>query len=243
MFGLGILFNVLLYKPLFNSLVLLQNIMPWHDFGLAIIALTLAIKIILHPLSAKAVRSQKAMQKIQPLLLEAQKKYKGDKEAQAREVLNIYKSEKINPFSGILVTLMQLPILIALYQVFWNGLNAGEMANLYSFVAKPAEVNTWFLNVIDLAKPSMIMAILAGITQFFQAKMMLPKLAAKDEKGKSKDGDFSAIMQNQMLYFMPIFTVIILINLPSALGLYWAASGIITIFQQHLIAREPKSIL
>jgi len=229
-------FNVVLYKPLFNSLVLLYNFIPGHDFGIAIIILTLIIKIILYPLSLKSVESQRIMQKFQPKIQEIQKKYKDDKEKQAKEMMVLYKTEKINPFSGLLLAFIQLPILIALYSVFWNGLKPEQLVNLYGFVSNPGQINAVFLGLIDLSKSNIILAILAGITQFFQTKMLLPK---KDNNPSSAN-DFSRMMQGQMTYFMPVMTVIILLGLPSALGLYWTASAIFSIIQQYLIIKKDK---
>lgn len=229
-------FYIILYQPLFNSLVFLYNYLPGHDFGIAIIVLTIIIRLILFPLSVKAVRSQKSLQKLQPKLQELQKKYKDDKEKQAKEILGLYKTEKINPFSGLLLAIIQLPILIALYRVFWAGLNPKELTGLYKFISNPGHINALFLHIIDLSKPNLSFAILAGLTQYFQTKMLM--VAAP--KGKSNEPDFSQVMQKQMLYFMPIFTVIILLGLPSALGLYWTASGLFSIIQQYLIFKEKK---
>lgn len=223
-------FYVILYQPLFNSLIFLYDY-SGRDFGMAIILLTLAIRIILFPLSVKAVNSQKGLQEIQPEINDLQKKYKDDKEKQAKEILELYKKKKINPFSGILLALIQLPILVALYRVFWNGLKPEQLAGLYSFVANPGHVNSLFLHFLDLSKPNLILAVLAGLAQYFQSKMLMPKMP----KAKSGSEDFSSIMQKQTLYFLPVFTVIILISLPSALGLYWTASGIFSIIQQYII--------
>src|SRR3989339_548991 len=228
-------FYIILYQPLFNLLVLLYNYVPGHDFGIAIIFLTVIIRVILFPVSVKAVNSQRGLQKLQPKIQEAQKKYKDDKEKQAKEILELYKTEKINPFSGLLLAIIQLPILIALYQVFWNGLNPKELVSLYSFVVNPGPINSFFLNVIDLSKPNLIFAVLAGLTQYFQTKMLMP--SAPDGKTSSTP-DFSKVMQKQMVYFFPIFTVIILIGLPSALGLYWTISGLFSIIQQYLIFKK-----
>ena len=230
-------FYIILYQPLFNLLVLLYNYVPGHDFGIAIIFLTVIIRVILFPVSVKAVNSQRGLQKLQPKIQEAQKKYKDDKEKQAKEILELYKTEKINPFSGLLLAIIQLPILIALYQVFWNGLNPKELVSLYSFVVNPGPINSFFLNVIDLSKPNLIFAVLAGLTQYFQTKMLMP--SAPDGKTSSTP-DFSKVMQKQMVYFLPVFTVIILIGLPSALGLYWTASGIFSIVQQYFIFEKNK---
>jgi len=233
-------FYIILYQPLFNALVILYNYIPGHDFGIAIIFLTIIIRIILFPISVKAVKSQRSLQRIQPRMQEVQKKYKDDKEKQAKEILALYKEEKINPFSGLLLALIQLPILIALYRVFWSGLNPKELATLYSFVANPGHINALFLHVIDLSKPNLIFAILAGLTQYFQTKMLTPKSDPKTS-GQNKGADFSQVMQKQMLYFLPVFTVIILISLPSALGLYWTISGLFSIIQQYLIFKSNKT--
>ena len=234
-------FYITLYQPLFNLLVLLYNYIPGHDFGIAIIFLTLIIRIILFPISVKAVHSQRSLQKLQPQILELQKKYKNDKEKQAKETLNLYKTEKINPFSGLFLALIQLPILIALYQVFWVGLNPKELSSLYGFVLNPGQINPLFIHLIDLSKPSIVFAILAGLVQYFQTKMLIPQNNPKKE-GKSAEVDFAQIMQKQMLYFFPVFTVIILISLPSALGLYWTVSGLFSIVQQYLIVKKSDKL-
>ena len=235
MFGFIVnFFNFFLYKPLFNSLVLIYNYLPGNDFGLAIICLTVIIRFILYPISVKALNSQKALQSLSPQIQEIQKKYKDDKERQAKETLELYRKEKINPFSGLFLALIQLPILIALYNVFWNGLNSGELNNLYDFVLNPVHINSMFLSTIDLAKPNLIFAVLAGILQFFQTKMLIPKA----NNNQVKNNDMAAIMQKQMVYFFPFIRVIILLNLPSALGLYWIVSGIFSIAQQYVILKK-----
>lgn len=239
MFGFLVnLFDLLLYQPLFNALVFLYNIIPGHDFGIAIIILTLAIKLLLYPTSVKAVKSQRSLQLIQPKIQEIQKKYKDDKEKQAKEILEVYKTEKINPFGGLLLAFVQLPILIALYRVFWLGFKPEELGRLYSIVASPGQINALFIGLVDLSKPNLIFAVLAGILQFFQTKMLTPKSIPNQNK---KDGpDFSQVMQKQMLYFFPVLTVVILFSLPSALGLYWTVSGIFSIIQQYYITKPAK---
>jgi len=230
-------FYTILYQPLFNALLALYIYIPGHDFGIAIIVLTLIIRILLFPTSIKAVKSQRSLQKLQPQIVEVQKKYKNDKEKQAKEILALYKREKINPFSGLLLALIQLPILLALYRVFWGGLNPKGLASLYTFIANPGHINPLFLHLIDLSKPNMVLAVLAGLTQYFQTKMLLPP-SPPTVVGQSKEPDFAQAMQKQMVYFFPIFTVIILVNLPSALGLYWVVSGLFSIGQQYAIFKK-----
>ena len=230
------IFDILLYRPLFNALVLLYNYIPGHDFGIAVILLTVIIRIALYPVAVKALNSQKVLQKLQPKLQEIQKKFKDDKEKQAKETMELYRAEKINPFGGLFLALIQLPILIALYMVFWEGLKPSELANLYNFVLNPVTINANFLGMIDLSKPNIAFAILAGVLQFFQTKMMLPKAS----KSAGSGPDFSQIMQKQMVYFFPVLTVIILLGLPSAIGLYWTVSGIFSIIQQYFILKDKN---
>jgi len=233
------IFNIIFYKPLFNLLIILYNYIPGHDFGVAVILLTVIIKTLLIPLSIKSVKSQRDLQEIQPIIQELQVKYKNDKERQAKEVLEIYKTKKINPFGGILLAFIQLPILIALYSVFRNGLNSSELINLYGFVLNPVNINAFFLNIVDLSKPNYYFALIAGICQYFQTKMLLP--VQQKTPSKDKNADFAKVMQFQMTYFLPIFTVIILLSLPSALGLYWIVGGIFSTIQQYFILKKIKN--
>lgn len=233
-------FNTILYQPLFNALVLLYQYLPGHDFGMAVIILTVMIRIILYPLMIKSIRSQKILSDLQPKIQEIQQKHKDDKEKQSKELMALYQREKINPFGGCLPLLIQLPILIALYRVFWKGLQPEAMSMLYNFVPNPGTIDPTFLGFINLAEPSLIFAVLAGVTQFFQSKMLMTQKA--NGKGDQM-GQFSNMMQKQMLYFFPVFTVLILLRLPSAIGLYWTITALFSIGQQYLILKplnKPK---
>ena len=232
-------FNTILYQPLFNALVWLYQYLPGHDFGIAVIALTILIRVAFYPLMVKSIRSQKVLSELQPKIQEIQNQYKGDKERQAKETMALYKKEKINPFGGCFPLLIQLPILIALYRVFWKGLQPGATSALYSFVSDPGIINSFFLGLIDLSKASAPLAVIAGITQFFQTKMMMPK-TKKIQKKEGQGPQFSDMMQKQMLYFFPIFTVFILWTLPSAIGLYWIITALFSIGQQYLVFRKKE---
>jgi len=242
-------FNIILYRPLFNALVFLYQFLPGKDFGIAIIVLTVLIRIILYPLMLKSIKSQKMLSELQPKIQEIQQKYKNDKEKQAKEMMQLYQREKINPMGGCLPLLIQLPILIALYRVFWHGMEVGSMSYLYSFVPSPGEINPMFLGLINLAEPSLGLAFLAGISQFFQTKMLMPQTPhqSKHGAGQAKKQDqmaqFSNMMQKQTLYFFPLFTILILWKLPSAIGLYWVITALFSIGQQYLILKphaQPK---
>lgn len=230
------LFNNFLYKPLFNILIALYVFIPGNDFGVAIIILTVGIKLLLYPLNVKAIRSQKAFSKLQPMIKEIQEKYKNEKEKQTTEIMALYKKEKINPFSGIAPLFIQLPVLIALYWVFQKGISTEHLNELYGFMPAPSQIKASFLGLIDLTKPNTLLAVLSGILQYWQAKISL--VQTKASSGKKKQSDFTQIMGKQMLYFMPIFTVMILFSLPSAIGLYWSVSTLFMIVQQYIMNRK-----
>ena len=230
-------FNTVLYQPLLNALVFLYQFLPGRDFGVAVIVLTIMIRIVLYPLMLKSIRSQKMLSELQPKIQEIQQRNKDDKEKQAKEMMELYRKEKINPMGGCLPLLLQLPILFALYRVFWHGMEPEAMSLLYSFVPNPGEINPAFLGLINLAEASLVLAFIAGICQFFQTKMLMPK--QKSAPKGDQMAQFSGIMQKQMLYFFPLFTVLILWKLPAAIGLYWIVTALFSIGQQYLILK-PK---
>ena len=146
---ISLIFNKILYQPLFNLMVVLYEFLPGKDFGIAVIVLTIFIRFLLYPLSVKAIKSQQTLSKIQPIVKEIQEKYKNDKEKQTTEILDLYKKEKINPFSGIFSLLIQIPVMIALYWVFRTGLDSSQMQNLYSFIPVPGSINPYLLGIIN----------------------------------------------------------------------------------------------
>ncbi len=229
-------FHTILYQPLLNALILLYVYFPGQDFGVAVIILTLLIKIILFPGTVKSIRSQRALSELQPKMKEIQEKYKTDKQAQSRAMMELYKTEKINPLSGCLPLLLQLPILIALYQVFLKGLTPEVLgASLYAFTPNPGEINMVFLGILNLAKSNIFLAFLAGALQFLQMKIASPA-----KKPSQKKGDFSAMFQNQMIFIFPIITVFIVWKLGSLIGLYWAASALFSIIEHYFVLKEKK---
>lgn len=237
------LFNTILYQPLFNLLIWLYNIIPGHDIGAAILILTVLIKLILYPFSLQALKAQKALTVLQPKIDELKAKYKDDKEAMSREMMNLYKENKVNPFSSCLPVLIQLPFLIAVYRVFISGLGSKGLENLYPFVAHPGHINVISLGFLDLSKPNLIIALLAGAAQFWQAKMMPRQSPPKNVAGTAgaKDEGMAAAMNKQMLYFMPAITVLIGASLPGGLTFYWLLTTLLTVGQQYLYFKKSKN--
>jgi YidC/Oxa1 family membrane protein insertase len=235
-------FKIILAEPMYNLLVWLYQTLPLKDVGLAIVLLTIVIKAILWPLTGKSLKGQKALQSIQPKMDEIKTKYKDDKEKMAKEMMTLYKTEKVNPASSCLPLLIQLPILIALYRVLLVGVNNEHTYRLYNFIQDPGIINTAFLGMIDLSKPAIVLAVLAGVAQYFQARMMTgrrPPQALREKSG-AKDEDMMAMMNKSMLYFMPIMTVLIGSSLPGGLALYWLVVTLLSILQQHLVFRRAS---
>jgi YidC/Oxa1 family membrane protein insertase len=234
---MGHLFTIIFYQPILNLLVWLYNVIPGHDIGIAIILLTVIIKAILLPLNKKAIISQKSLQDLQPKIEEIKKQYADKKEEQGKAMIKLYQENKINPFSSCLPLLVQIPFLIAVYRVFMAGLKNSSLDLVYPFISRPESISAISMGFLDLSKPNWVLAVLAGAAQFWQAKMMItkkPPAAVRGEKGALDEG-MAAMMNKQMLYFMPAFTVFIGLSLPGGLTLYWFVVTILTALQQYFI--------
>jgi len=229
-------FNTILYQPLLNLLVFFYNIIPGHDLGMAIITLTVILKLILLPLSRQSLKSQKALQSLQPKMEEIKKKYPDQKEKQAKMTMELYKENKINPFSSCLPLLIQLPILIAVYQVFNTGLTSTNLP-VYSFIYNPGQLNSFAFGFLNLAKPNILLALVTAVSQYFQTKMLTAtKINSSVAKTPgAKDENMMTMMNKQMQFMMPIMTVFIGISLPSGLMLYWFVNLLLTLLEQKMI--------
>ncbi len=232
------LFEAILYQPIFNGFVGLYNIIP--DVGVVIVIITLVIKVILYPLTKKSIVAQKSLSELQPKLEELKKKYKDDQQKMAQETMKLYAENKVNPLGSCLPILIQLPVFLAIYWVLRAGLENQSFELLYSFVENPGTINTMSLGIMDLAKASVILAILAGAAQYWQAKMMQRKQPPKEAGAGGKDENMMAMMNKQMLYFMPALTVLIGMTLPGGLTLYWFISTLLTAVQQKMMGLGTK---
>mgnify|MGYP001563294983 FL=1 len=221
--------NFILVPVLLNVLILFYNIIP--DIGVVIILLTMLIRLALAPSFHKSLKSQAAMTAIQPKMNEIREKYKNDQQAQAKAMMDLYKEHKVNPFSSCLPLLIQLPILISLYFVFTQALT-GELTGLYSFIKRPEHLSPMFLGLLDLSKPSHVLAVLAGLSQFWQSKLMAPK------GGSGPTDSTQKIMSMQMTYMLPVVSVVIAWNFPAGLPLYWVVTTLFGIGQQYIINRQ-----
>jgi len=229
-----IVYNTFFYEPLLNGLLFLTNILPGYDLGLAIIVLTILIRTILFPLNHRMIKTQRAMKMIEPEIKKIQKEIT-KKEEQGKALMGLYKAHGINPFAGFFALLIQLPLLIALFQVFQKDI-LSQTDLVYSFITIPNPIHTLFLGFIELTKPSYFVAAIAAVSQFFQAKLAMPP------KTNEKPSDFSAIMQKQMVYMFPVMIFIFSVKLPSAVSLYWTVMNVFAIVHEAIVRKKAEKI-
>jgi YidC/Oxa1 family membrane protein insertase len=233
------IWNLVLYKPLLNALAFLVSVIPGGDVGIAVILLTILVKVILLPLSHKSIESQAQMNMLAPELNKI-KASGASKEEQARLTFELYKEHKTNPFSGCLLVLIQIPIIFALYHVFLKGINF-EAGTLYAFIHVPVHINTLFLGLIDITKKSLVLAILAGVSQYLQAHFMpKPPMPEAGAKGSFQDS-FAKSMQLQMKYIFPFVVAFIAYSISGAVALYWITSNLFMVGQQIHIKKKEFS--
>lgn len=232
-------FSTILYDPIYNGLVFFIDVIPGGEVGLAVIAITLVVKFILLPLSIKSVRTQQTMKQVKPRIDEIKEKYGDDKEKQAMKMMEAYSEYNVNPFAGILIIIIQFPIIIALYYVFFNGgLPDIDPEIVYSFVQIPELVDMNFLGA-DLAEKSLLLALIAGGSQLLQTWISNKLSPDKDEK---KDGEkekkpknfideFKSNLGGNLMYILPGVVFVISYTLPAVVAVYWATSNLFQVFQ------------
>ncbi len=236
------LYNLVFYRPILNALIGLYNVVPGHDMGVAIILLTIAVRLLLLPLTLQMLKSQRAMQTIQPKVKAIQAMYKDDKARQSKELMALYSTEKVNPMASCLPLLIQLPIFIALYSAMVNGLKGQGLDSLYSFIAQPATINTLGFGFLDLSAKNTIIALLAGVTQWYQARQLTKLNPTPAGIPGAKDEAMLSMMNKQMQYMMPVMTIIIGIGLPAGLVLYWLVTNVLTVIQQYFFLRKSPVV-
>lgn len=240
---MGEIFNEILYRPIFNFLIFIYNLIPGHDFGWAIIVLTIVVRLIFMPWSIKAIKSQRAMTAIQPKVKEVQEKFKHDKTAQAQALMSLYKENHVNPAAGCLPLLIQLPFLFALYRAFLNGFKPESLGIIYGFIGRPEMINNIAFGFLDLTVKYPFLAVIAGLLQFIQSKLTLPAKTSQTPPLKKEQEIIPnmAAMNKQILYFFPFMIIIIGWNLPAGLVLYWVVSTLFSIFEQFYIRRVKNT--
>jgi YidC/Oxa1 family membrane protein insertase len=233
------LYHTFIFEPFYNGLIFLMNTLPFFDAGIIIIIFTIIIKIIILPLSIKASKAQIEMKSTEKDLQLIKEQYKNDKTEQSKKIMEYYKERKINPFAGIFILLIQFPILIGLYQVFIkSGLPNINVDILYSIIpSSPAITNSMmFLGLISLSGKNLGLALIAGITTYFQISHAAG--SQTQQSGAGTQGDVAKAMAVQMKYFFPILMTFIAYTISSAIAIYFITSNLFAIGQEIYIRKK-----
>lgn len=247
---LGSFFHEVLYRPLFNALIALYDFLPGQDLGLATVVLTVFIRLLFTPLLTRQFRSQRALAALQPKMSEIRKETK-DQAEQSRRLLALYKKHGVNPASGCLPLLVQLPVLWAMFAVLRDGLRPGALSILYQGVPNPGTIDPvafGFLNLaepafqrisgaVSIAWPAAALAVLTGVVTYWQARLTpIQPHAAADDKTPTEQAMHR--MSRQMLFMMPIMTTYFSLAFPAGLGLYWFVTTLVAVVQQQYLLRR-----
>ncbi|MDO8503735.1 MAG: YidC/Oxa1 family membrane protein insertase [bacterium] len=244
-----------LWQPLLNLLIVFYHLF-FSNLGLAIIALTVVIRVLLIPLVLPSMRAMNKMRELAPELEKIKKRHAGDKVKLARAQADFYKEKGVNPAAGCLPQLVQVFVLIGLYQGFSQVLytNGDVVERLNGFLYSPLRIsdhlNTSFL-FTELTKPNVfrlpgvpvpipgVFLLLAALTQFLSSKMMAPVVAKEEKVAKKTPGgmdNMMAGMQQQMLYLFPLMTIVFGFTFPAGLVLYWLVFSLFQAGQQYYVS-------
>ncbi len=232
------MFHTIFYEPIYNLLVLVLTFVPLHDIGTAIVIVTLIVKLLLLPLNLSALRSQYLMKRLEGEMNEVKEKHKASPQEASKQMMEIYKREKINPFASLFTVLIQIPIFFALYFVFSKGLFA-DPNSLYSFVHFPELVHTKAFGLFDVTDKNIVVAVLAGISSYVLARRQTVSMVSKKASHEETFQDqFMKSMRVQLLYVLPVIIAFSAAVLPAALGLYWFTSNIVGYLQDVYMKRK-----
>lgn len=230
-------FHKVFFQPLYNGLVFLIAWMPIHDVGLAIIILTILVRALLVPLTHRATVAQKKMRHINPEISKIKTDYAHDREEQNRRIMELYKHHGINPFSSCLVFIIQIPVILALYWVFRALGQSINPSELYGFIPHPASIHTLFLGLIDLAKPSIFLSLVAAAIQYIQISLSLPPLERAKAPSVDVKQDFSEALNAQMKYIFPVIVFLVSYRISAAIALYWTVTNLFSVVHELVVGR------
>lgn len=237
------MFETLLTQPIYNGFIYLVGIMPQGDVGLAIIALTLIIRAVFYPAFTSSIRTQMGMQEAQGEIDAINKKYKDNAQARAEKTMALFRERGIRPFSGILALIVQIPVFLALYFAFFRA-PLPEIATdlLYPFVGVPGAVSVGFFGLLDLTAPhNILLAAVVATLQYFVAHLSLARAGSPAASLAPERAAAQSMQKQMMLYFLPVMIAVVCYTLPSAAGLYFAASNAISLGQEYLIRKQLQN--
>lgn len=238
------MFHTLFYEPMYNALVFILSFLPTHDVATAVVILTIIVKFLLLPLSKKMFLSQITQRKIQPIISKLQEEYKDNRQMLGLKMMEVYKEHKLNPFSSILLMLIQIPIVFALYFVFANGgLPELKAEDLYSFTPFVENIQH-VLYGVDFTQASIYIGVLAALFQYFQIRLSLNHMKASAETSAKSITELKPeeMIQRQMTfmmkYFIPFIILLASLKVSAAVALYWIVSSIFMIIQELYFRRK-----
>lgn len=248
--------RTLLVEPLFNALLFIYALIPGGDFGVAIIVLTAIVRLLMWPMVKKQVRQQKVMNELKPEIDQIKKKAKGDKQKESQLMMEFFKEKNVNPFASVGLILVQFPIFITLFFVLREIVQGNTVAETtYSFlqslppiqaiITNPDTFDPTLFGFFDMSEPHIVLALAAGLTQFVQARQMSSKEkddTSKNQKQSKNDSKTPAkappSTQKMLSNILPFAMVIIAMQLPSALAVYWTVGSLVAIGQQHILLNQ-----
>ena len=248
------MFHEYIFRPLYNLLIGIMNVLPGIDVGIAVVIFTIIVRLILFPLSKNSLLTQVKMKEVEPEANKIKAQYASDKQLQSLKVMELYKQKGIKPFSGILLLFIQLPVLFALISVFYKIIPTVDSTLLYSFIHVPHAAAT-FLG-LDITTKSLILSLFVGICQFIQLHFSIAARQQKAQQAKIAQtkqpaptdfaSQMSGSMTNQMKYFLPIIAFastywFIPARFPQAasiVAIYWSVSALFTLAQELYIEKK-----
>jgi YidC/Oxa1 family membrane protein insertase len=237
------IWNFLLVHPLVSVLVAAYDVV--HDFGFAVVVVTVAIRLLLYPLFKIQIRNQRSMQELAPAMADLKAKYGTDKQRLGQEQMKLYQERGYNPAMGCLPLVLQMPLLLAMYAGFQffvrnpapDGLEIGGV--IWPFLPNPigagqtldltAHWLPWLTNGLGHPDPFYILPVLAGVTQLISSVMFQPAIPPKNVDQQQK-------MMQSMQYYFPLITVFIAASVPSGLAVYWVTTTLFGIVQQYFVS-------
>ena len=226
------MFHTLFYEPIYNLIVTILTIVPMHDVGISIIIATCIVKLFLLPLNLSALRTQYLMKRLEPEMNTIKELQKTKPQEASKMMIELYKKEKVNPFSSLFTVILQVPIFFSLYFVFSKGLHA-DSTSLYSFVHFPSSLHTLAFGFFDVTgKKNIIIAVMTALSSHILARRQTVSMnSTKPVQEESFQDQFMKSMKIQLLYVLPVIIGASAFALPAALGLYWFTSNVIGFIQ------------
>lgn len=232
--SIGDLFNLVLFDPMVNALLVLYVLLG-HNFGVAVVAFTVIVRALMLPLTLRQLHASRKLSQLQPKIQELQRKYRDDREKLSRETMALYREHGVNPLGCLVPTLIQFPIWVGLYQAIVFALSDRPEGLLelskhiypwLSMVHQAIPLNNRFL-WLDLAHPDplYILPVLVGVSTWVQQKMMTTPAADPQQQQ----------MNQMMLVTMPLMFAFFTIQFPSGLAIYWLISNLISVVIQYFV--------